>query len=148
MGATPVAEAVKRGGRIIRPTMMKRIGYFALGTLAGALLTAAALHGKPSNVPDAVTISPQYYTVRLENARVRVLDYRLPAGKAEPLHRHRAGVAYIINGGTLHTMMADGAFADGTLNAGDIHWRDKDVTHAVQNVGSTDMRALIVELKN
>ena len=127
--------------------MMKRSAYFALGSLAGALVTAAVLHGAPSNVPDAVKISPQFYTVRLENDRVRVLDYRLPAGKAEPLHRHRAGVAYILSGATLHTMTAEGVAGDGAVNAGDVHWRDKDVTHAVQNTGNTDMRALIVELK-
>lgn len=127
--------------------MMKRSRYFALGTLAGALVTAAVLHGAPSKVPDAVTISPQFYTIRLENERVRVLEYRLPAGKAEPLHRHPASVAYIINGATLHTMLGSGVAADGTVNAGDVHWRDKDITHTVQNVGSTDMRALIVELK-
>ena len=127
--------------------MMKRSRYFALGSLAGALVTAAVLHGAQSKVPDAVKISPQFYTVRLENERVRVLEYQLPAGKAEPLHRHPASVAYIINGATLHTMMANGVAADGTVNTGDVHWRDKDITHAVQNVGSTDMRALIVELK-
>ena len=132
---------------MIRPTMMKRTGSFALGALAGAVIATAVLHAAQSNVPDAVKISPQFYTVRLENERVRVLEYRLPAGKAEPLHRHPASVAYIINGATVHTMMANGVAADGTLNAGDVHWRDKDVTHAVQNVGSTDMRALIVELK-
>src|SRR6476469_110017 len=127
--------------------MMKRSGYFALGSLAGALVTAAVLHGAQTNVPDAVKISPQFYTVRLENERVRVLDYLLPAGKAEPLHRHPASVAYIISGATLHTMNANGVAGDGTVNAGDVHWRDKDITHTVQNTGNTDMRALIVELK-
>lgn len=126
--------------------MMKRSGYFALGTLAGALFATAVLHAA-SKVPDAVTISPQYYTVRLENERVRVLEYRLPAGKAEPLHRHPASVAYIIKGATVHTMMANGVAGDGILNEGDVHWRDKDVTHTVQNTGSTDLHALIVELK-
>jgi quercetin dioxygenase-like cupin family protein len=127
--------------------MMKRIGYFVLGSLAGAVATSAVLHGAAQKVPDAVNVSPQFYTVRLENERVRVLEYVLPAGQSEPLHSHHPGVAYVITGATLHTKMADGSVADGTLNTGDVHWRDKNVTHAVQNVGSTDMRALLVELK-
>jgi quercetin dioxygenase-like cupin family protein len=127
--------------------MMKRIGYFVLGSLAGAVITSAVLHGAPSGVPDAVNVSPQFYTVRLENDRVRVLEYVLPAGQSEPLHSHHPGVAYVISGATLHTRMADGTAADGTLNTGDVHWRDKNVTHAVQNVGSTDLRALLIELK-
>lgn len=127
--------------------MMKRLGYFVLGSLAGAMITSAVLHGAARPVPDAVNVSPQFYTVRLENDRVRVLEYVLPAGKSEPLHSHHPGVAYVISGATLHTTMANGAIADGTLNTGDVHWRDKNVTHAVQNTGSTDMRALLVELK-
>ena len=126
---------------------MKRLGYFVLGSLAGAVVTSAVLHGAQPQIPDAVKVSPQFYTVRLENDRVRVLDYRLPAGQSEPLHRHLPGVAYVISGATLHTTMSDGSVADGTLNAGDVHWRDKNVTHAVQNTGNTDMRALLVELK-
>ena len=92
-------------------------------------------------------VSPQFYTVRLENDRVRVLDYRLPAGQAETLHSHHPGVAYIVSGATLRTINADGTFAEGVLNAGDVHWRDKYITHAVRNIGSTDLRALLVELK-
>lgn len=127
--------------------MMKRLGYFVLGSLAGAVITGAVPRHAARPVLDALNVSPQFYTVRLENDRVRVLEYVLPAGQSEPLHSHHPGVAYVITGGTLHMQMADGSVADGTLNAGDVHWRDKNVTHAVQNVGSTDMRALLVELK-
>lgn len=127
--------------------MMKRLGYFVLGSLAGAVITSAVLRGAVLHAPDAVLVSPQFYTVRLENDRVRVLEYVLPPGESEPLHSHLSGVAYVINGATLHVRMGDGSVADGTLQVGDVHWRDKNVTHAVQNVGSSDMRALIVELK-
>ena len=131
--------------------MMNRISYFVLGSLAGVALSTAVLQGAQKRVSeavrDAVKVTPQYYTVRLDNDRVRVLEYVLPAGQSEPLHSHHPGVAYVINGATLHTTMADGSVADGTLHVGDVHWRDKNVTHAVQNVGSSDMRALLVELK-
>jgi len=128
-------------------TMMKRISYFVLGSLAGAVLTSAVLRGAQPKRPDAVQVSPQFYTVRLDNERVRVLDYRLPSGQSEPLHTHRAGIAYVIRGAKLRTMSEDGVPSEGMLKAGDVHWREKNVTHAVQNIGDTDLYALIVELK-
>jgi hypothetical protein len=45
-------------------------------------------------------------------------------------------------------MAADGTTAEGTLNTGDVHWREENVIHAVQNIGQTEMRALIIELKD
>lgn len=125
---------------------MKRSGFFVLGLLACVLLTNGIPRNVQPKVLDAVVASPQFYTVRLENARVRVLDYHLPAGQSEPMHKHQTGLAYVISGATLHTTMADGSVGEGTLNAGDVHWRD-NVTHAVRNIGTTEMRALIVELK-
>ena len=138
-------------GDIIRLTMMNRIGYFVLGSVAGVALSTAVLQGAQKRVTDAVRdavkVSPQYYTVRLDNDRVRVLDYRLPAGQSEVMHTHEPGVAYVISGAKLRASTTDGV-AEGTLTAGDVHWRDKKITHAVENIGDTDLRALIVELKD
>ena len=148
----PQWRAALPPGDIIRLTMMNRISYFVLGSLAGVALSTAVLQGAQKRVSeavrDAVKVTPQYYTVRLDNDRVRVLDYRLPAGQAEALHTHEPGVAYVISGAKLRTATADGVASEGTLTAGDVHWRDKKITHAVQNVGDTELRALIVELKD
>lgn len=127
--------------------MMKRLGYFALGSLAGAILTGAVLNGAQARVEDAMKVSPQFYTVRLDNSRVRVLDYHLKPGDFEPMHSHRASVAYVISGARVRTASLDGVSAEGMLNSGDVHWREKNVTHSVKNIGDTEMRALIVELK-
>lgn len=126
---------------------MKRIGYFFIGTLAGVVLTTAALNGQQRGVQDAVTVSPQYYTVRLENDRVRVLEFRLKPGEKEAMHTHGAGVAYIVSTAQVRTSFPDGASVDGTFQANDVHWRDKTVTHTVENIGTTDAHAIIVELK-
>ncbi|MGZ8853198.1 MAG: hypothetical protein ACXW2X_07355, partial [Thermoanaerobaculia bacterium] len=114
---------------------MKRIGYFFIGTLAGVVLTTAALNGQQRGVQDAVTVSPQYYTVRLENDRVRVLEFRLKPGEKEAMHTHGAGVAYIVGTAQVRTSFPDGASVDGTFQANDVHWREKTVTHTVENIG-------------
>jgi beta-alanine degradation protein BauB len=46
---------------------------------------------------DPVAISPQLYTVRLENDRLRVLEYRLKPGKEEPMHSHPPGVVFALD---------------------------------------------------
>lgn len=126
---------------------MKRLGYFLCGSLAGAAVAVAALQAAQAPVRDAVEVSPQMYTVRLDNDRVRVLDYHLKPGQSEALHSHHPGVAYVITSARVRTTAADGAQSVGTLNAGDVHWREHSVVHAVENIGATDMHALLIELK-
>jgi hypothetical protein len=57
---------------------MTRTIYFGVGLCLGALFSPQATHERPD---DPVKISPQYYTIRLENDRVRVLEYRLKPGE-------------------------------------------------------------------
>jgi hypothetical protein len=126
---------------------MKRIGYILIGTLAGVVLTTAVLNGQQGGVKDAVKVSPQYYAVRLENDRVRVLEFRLKPGEKEAMHTHGVGVAYIVDTAKVRTSFPDGTSVDGTFQANDVHWRDKTVTHTVENIGTTDAHAIIIELK-
>ncbi len=127
---------------------MKRIGYLAFGAIAGAIVTAAVLTAQTASAPDAVKVSPQYYRATgVDNDRVRVLEYHLQPGQHEPLHSHLASVAYVISGATLRTTDAEGKASIGTLRAGEVHWRENHVVHAVENVGDTELHALIVELK-
>jgi quercetin dioxygenase-like cupin family protein len=128
---------------------MRRIGTLAIGAVLGAAITGAVLHAQNA-APDAVKLTPQYYTIRVDNDRVRVLDYRLKPGEREPMHSHVAGVAYVVSGAKLRTTYyEDGVLksADGDLSAGDVHWRPESVVHAVENIGDTEAHALIVELK-
>jgi quercetin dioxygenase-like cupin family protein len=135
---------------MIRPTMMKRLTSFLLGCAAGAAIAGGAVYAAQvrHQVRDAVLTSPQLYSVRIDNDRVRVLDYHLPPGEIEPLHSHHSGVAYVIEGATLRNVAADGTRAEGLLKAGDVHWREDNIVHAVENIGQTEMRALIIELKD
>lgn len=57
----------------------------ALGAMAMAALVAVAAD---SPTMDPVKISPQYYSVRLDNDRVRVLEWRLKPGEKEKMHSY------------------------------------------------------------
>jgi quercetin dioxygenase-like cupin family protein len=127
---------------------MKKISYAAIGAIAGAIVTAAVLTAQIPSAPDAVKAGPQFYRATgVDNDRVRVVEYHIKPGEHEPLHSHLAGVAYVISGGTLRTTDADGKMSIGQLKAGEVHWRKDHVVHSVENVGDTELRALIVELK-
>ena len=95
---------------------------------------------------DPVKTSPQYYKVLLENDRVRVLEYRLKAGEKEPMHSHPAGVVYVLSGATLKFSYPDGRTEAKAAATGETIWRDP-VTHAVENTGKTEARAIAIDLK-
>ena len=105
--------------------------------------------GEPYKVPpdqDPVKLSPLYYKVPVENEYVRVLEYRLKPGQKEPSHSHPCGVVYYLTGATWRTSSPDGKTTESETTAGAIVWRDP-TTHAVENVGKTDARAIAIELK-
>ena len=62
---------------------MKQLSYVAVGVVLGAFAVSA---GGRVTTQDAVTLSPQYYVVRFENDRVRVLEFHMKPGEKEALH--------------------------------------------------------------
>jgi beta-alanine degradation protein BauB len=107
-------------------------------------LLSAMCMGAPAQ--DPVKTSPQYYKVLLENDQVRVLEYHLKAGEKEPMHSHPAGIVYVLSGATLKFSYPDGRTEAKTAATGETIWRDP-VTHAVENTGKTEARAIAIDLK-
>ena len=105
--------------------------------------------GEPFKVPpdmDPVKLSPQYYKVPVENEYVRVLEYRLKPGQKEPMHSHPCGVVYVLSGARTRVSSPDGKTTEGETTAGEIVWRDP-TTHAMENIGKTEARAIAIEMK-
>ena len=105
--------------------------------------------GEPFKVPadnDPVKLSPRYYKVPIDNEFVRVLEYTLKPGQKEPMHSHPCGVVYYLTGARFRTISADGKTSESDTTAGTILWRDP-TTHAAENVGKTDARAIAIEMK-
>lgn len=123
---------------------MKRVGQATIAVLVGAMGVAST--GAQTATQDPVKLSPQYYTVKSENDRVRVLEYRLKPGEKEVMHGHPAYVVYFMTDATLRATSPDGKTSDTKVTQGEVLWRDA-LSHATENVGTTELHALLVELK-
>lgn len=127
---------------------MNRMMYLIAGVIIGSLLTggAVAVSSRAPFKQDALKQSPQYYKQLLENDEVRVLEYRLKPGEKEPMHSHPAGVVYGFNDSKIRVTSADGTVRETVGKAGDVYWRNA-LTHALENIGETEVHSLAIEIK-
>jgi mannose-6-phosphate isomerase-like protein (cupin superfamily) len=96
---------------------------------------------------DPVQVSPSNYRLLLENDRVRVLEMTLRAGERDETHSHPAETVYFVRGGKARITLADGGSAELDLADGHVMWHEP-WTHQVENVGDSEIRAVIVETKD
>src|SRR4051812_9711245 len=112
-------------------------------SLALALLFAAGT----AQAQDPVKVAPDHFTVLLENARVRVLDFHAKAGTKIPMHSHPAYISYSISGaGKTKFTSAEGKTTEQTAKTGQATWHQPE-THASEYQGAGSTHVLLVELK-
>lgn len=121
---------------------MNKAVYFIGGVLVGSLPFSLAA----ASTQDAVAVSPQYYSVRLENDRVRVAEWRLKPGEREGAHTHSPGIVYVLADSTVRTTFPDGTVAERPSKAGEVFWRDA-TSHSLVNVGQTEAHSLAIDVK-
>jgi quercetin dioxygenase-like cupin family protein len=119
----------------------KRFARFVLG----ALLLVALSTRAPAQ--DPAVVNAKTIRVTLENERVRVLEAVLQPGDKEQLHSHPASVYYVVEGGKVRNHAADGTIMESELVAGQVVYRDP-VTHWAENIGSTTLRIVLIELQD
>jgi quercetin dioxygenase-like cupin family protein len=95
---------------------------------------------------DAASVAPNVYTVLFENDRVRLLEARLRPGDSSALHSHPDYLVYNLEDGKVRFGGPSGVGEEVELKAGDVMWRDAE-EHTAEGVGSTDVHALLFELK-
>ncbi len=95
---------------------------------------------------DTLQVNSDSVRLKLENSRVRVLESTLQPGGREKMHSHPAYVVYVIKGGTIRNHFPDGKTVDTELKAGDVIYR-KPVTHWGENIGTTEIYEIMIELK-
>lgn len=122
---------------------MKNSTYLAVGMVLGTFATSAA---DVARNLDPVKISPEYYSVRLENDRIRVLEYRLKPGDKEAMHSHVPGVVYVLADATLRSTDSEGTITETSRKAGEVFWRESTM-HTAENVGSTEAHGLAIDVK-
>jgi len=85
--------------------------------------------------------------VLLENERVRVVEVILKPGEMETMHPASDRVIYPLTSFKVKHVTADGKTSVDERKAGQPAW-GRAVSQATQNVGTTDVHAIIVEIKD
>ena len=122
---------------------MKKLVYIALGVLAVSLVVVFSM--RTAMAQDLAKVSSDA-KVLFENDRVRVLDVQHQPGGKEPMHTHPAYVGVALTNLTMKVTSPDGKTVVKERKAGDANWGEP-VTHAIENVGTTEFHMLVIELK-
>lgn len=96
---------------------------------------------------DPAKVNAKFLTVKLDNPRVRVFETAVKPGEKENVHSHPATVIYVLEGGKFRNYASDGTVTEAELMTGEVYYRDP-LTHSAENIGTTTIRLVIVELKN
>lgn len=86
------------------------------------------------------------YKVRLENEKVRVLEYRDKPGERTQQHAHPNFVLYAAAPFRRKLILPDGRELVREFKAGDIMWQPAQ-THIGENIGDTPTHVIMIELK-
>jgi beta-alanine degradation protein BauB len=111
---------------------MKQAGVFAAG--AASVMLCVAL---PATADDKVVF---------ENDRVRVLEVNYAPGTTHDMHSHPDHVIYALGDAKVRMTGEDGKSADVDIKKGGVRWQPA-VTHKTENVGTTHISVVLVELK-
>jgi quercetin dioxygenase-like cupin family protein len=95
---------------------------------------------------DPVKLAPDKLKVILENDTLRVFEARLKPGEKLGMHSHPKSIAYFMSEFKLKSTLPDGRSVIIEKKPGDILWREP-VTHAEENIGTTDLVVLVIEFK-
>ena len=117
--------------------------------IGAAICLAAAFAAWPQAADDpldSLKVCAATQKLIFENQFVRVIDDSIPAGVAEPRHRHRHGVVVFLTDYTVDQGTDDGKKAQSQRKANTASWSEATI-HTVANVGKTPSHAIRIELK-
>ncbi|MCZ6829532.1 MAG: hypothetical protein O7F73_08090, partial [Gammaproteobacteria bacterium] len=96
---------------------------------------------------DPVAVSPEKFTIILENEHVRVIEYVLAPGQRDEWHTHPPKVSYVLKAGTLRITTKNGTSFLAGEQSGAASWMGSLGPHYAENVGQTTVRVLLIEVK-
>ena len=97
--------------------------------------------------PDPVVVGPNIYKAVFENERVRVCEITFKPGDEIAMHSHPDHFVYVLTQGKLKLSYPDGTSKDFEGTPGQVVWIPAE-SHSTVNIGGTEFRALVVELKS
>ena len=100
-----------------------------------------------TNWPDPAHAAADVYKMIMENDRVRVFEVKFKPGQATVMHGHPDHVVYVLTDYTLDLSLPDGSSQNVPLKSGQAFWMGAG-PHAAKNIGKTEGRALVIELKD
>lgn len=109
-------------------------------TLALASIAIVGVSQDPAKVAKSV------YHEKLANERVRVFEIVFKPNQAIPLHAHPDHVVYVVTGGTLEIVEKGKKPVRLTGKPGDTFFLPAQI-HSAKNVGKTQFKAVVVELR-
>ena len=127
---------------MIRKTFL----LITIGAVVVGVALAAGFH-QGVDALDPVKVAPDSHKIAFENMFVRVLEVRVLPGSVEPRHRHPHGLSVYLASQDTRITIDGQAPQVGHREAGSFAWSDA-VVHTVQNVGTTPMHVLRIELKH
>ena len=95
---------------------------------------------------DPAKVAADVYKLVMENDRVRVFEVQFKPGQKAVMHGHPDHVVYVLADYTLNLMLPGDKSQEVPLKAGQAIWMGAG-QHAAQNIGKTEGRALVIELK-
>lgn len=96
---------------------------------------------------DPAKVGPQIYKCTFENEYVRLCEVRFRPGDRIGVHSHPRHLLHITDSGKLRIVsLTNGRTDEAEFKKGDSVWSEPD-THSAVNIGATDLRALVIEIK-
>ena len=124
--------------------MMNGSRIFPVSFLFVAL--TAGFDSRVACAQDPVKVAPKNVKVVFENDRVRVIEVRLKPGEKIPVHSHPANVTIALSDFKGKWISDDGEPTVKQFKLDNVVWSEP-ITHASENVGTTEIHALAIELK-
>jgi quercetin dioxygenase-like cupin family protein len=115
--------------------MMKVVGIASLVAL-----------GSMAQAHDPVHTDGDKYKVKIENERVRVLEYKDRPGEKTHQHSHPAFVLVALSPFKRKITLPDGKAMIREFKTGDVFWSEAQ-THTGENIGDTGTHVLMIEMK-
>jgi len=112
------------------------------------ILSAISAAQLKMNHIDPIAVSPDKYTVLLENEHVRVVEYLVQPGEKDTWHTHPPKVSYVVSGGSLRITLEGGDSFVIEEVSGSAAWMGALGRHFGENIGTTPVRIALVEIKS
>jgi quercetin dioxygenase-like cupin family protein len=103
---------------------------------------------KPTENIDIVQTSPNQARVLMENEQVRIVEYFIKPGDKDVWHTHPPRSSYVVAGGKVKVYTENAEPKISEVKTGTSSWADQGAKHYVENIGDTEIKIILTEIKS